>query len=179
MKRIFIIGMLTLSLMIFFTACGKKKVETKPVEKPVVKEVEEKVVKEEKPELTEEEIFAKKSLDELNNEGHLKEIYFNFDKYDIREDAKPILQSNADWLLSHTSVEFVIEGNCDERGTVEYNIALGEKRAKSAKQYLVSLGVPAERIKVTSYGKSKPVVKGIDEETHQKNRRDNFRIVKK
>jgi len=177
MKKILIIAVLTLSLLLFFTGCGKKKVETKP--KPVVKEVKEKVVKAEKPELTEEEIFAKKSLDEINKEGHLREIYFNFDKYDIREDAKPVLQKNAEWLLSHNSVEFVIEGNCDERGTIEYNIALGEKRAISAKKYLVSLGVPAERIKVTSYGKSKPVVRGINEETHQKNRRDDFRIVKK
>jgi len=177
MKKIFIIAMLTLSLLLFFSACGKKNVKTNPKSK--VKEVNEKTVKSDKPELTEEEIFAKKSLDEINNEGHLQEIYFDFDRYEIREAAKTVLQKNAEWLLEHKSVEFVIEGNCDERGTIEYNIALGEKRAMVARTYLVSLGVPATRIKITSYGKSKPVVKGINEATHQKNRRDDFRIVKK
>ncbi len=178
MKKIVIIGMLTLSLLVFFSGCGKK-VKTEAVEKPIVKEVVEKTVKAEKPELTEEEIFAKKSLDEINSEGHLNEVYFDFDKYDVREDGKLVLQANADWLLSHSSIEFIVEGNCDERGTIEYNIALGEKRAMSAKKYLVSLGVLTERIKVISYGKSKPAVTGINEETHQKNRRSDFRIVKK
>ncbi len=178
MKKLIIIGILTLSLLVFFTACGKK-VKTEPVEKPVVKEVVEKVVKAEKPELTEEEIFAKKSLDEINSEGHLKEVYFDFDKYVVREDAKSVLQANSEWLISHSSIGFVVEGNCDERGTIEYNIALGEKRASNVKKYLVSLGVPANRVKITSYGKSKPVVKGVDEASHQKNRRADFRIVKK
>ena len=76
MKKIIIIGILSLSLLVFFSACGKK-VDTKPVEKSVVKEVGEKTVKAEKPEFTEEEIFAKKSLDEINSEGHLNEVYFS------------------------------------------------------------------------------------------------------
>ena len=92
---------------------------------------------------------------------------------------KPILQSNSEWLLRQGTVNISIEGHCDERGTVEYNMALGERRASAAKKYLVSLGVSAERVAIVSYGKSKTVVKGMDEASHYQNRRDEFIITKK
>jgi peptidoglycan-associated lipoprotein len=76
-------------------------------------------------------------------------------------------------------VVITIDGHCDERGTEEYNMALGEKRAESAKKYLLNLGVPGERMKTVSYGKIKPLVKGVDEESHFKNRRDEFTIIEK
>lgn len=168
-----------LTLVLFFNSCGKKKVKTTP-QKTKVEKVEEKTPKVEKPVLTEEEIFQKKTLDELNKEGHLKMIHFDFDKYNIKDDMKPILQSNSDWLLKHETVEITIEGHCDERGTVEYNLALGEKRAKAAKKYLVSLGVNEARVKTISYGKNKPLIPNAkDEDSHYKNRRAVFVITKK
>ena len=92
---------------------------------------------------------------------------------------KGILHNNADWLLKHSSVVITIAGHCDERGTVEYNMALGEKRADAAMKYLLNLGIPAERMKIVSYGKNNPLVNGIDEDTHFQNRRDEFIIIKK
>ncbi len=177
MKRVLISILVVLMAVFLFNSC-KKKVKTEP--QPVkVEKVAEEAPKINKPQLTEEEIFQKKSLEEINKEGYLKRINFDFDKYSIREDMKSILHSNADWLLKHTSVVINIEGHCDERGTVEYNMALGEKRAQAAKNYLTSLGVKESAISVISYGKSKPLVKGVDENTYYQNRRDEFVIIKK
>lgn len=179
MKR-FLIAILIVSFtLVFFNGC-QKKVVTEPVkEAPKVEPVTEAPPKIEKPELTEAEIFQRKTLEEVNRQGYLKKIYFDFDKYTIKDDMKPVLQNNADWLMGHAGVEIRIDGHCDERGTVEYNMALGEKRAKAAKEYLVTLGVGADRVTIVSYGKSKPLVKGIDEESHYQNRRDEFIITKK
>ena len=133
----------------------------------------------EKPQLTEEELFQRRTLEELNRMGYLKRINFDFDKYFVRDDMKPILEQNAQWLLKYPTVVITIDGHCDERGTEEYNMALGEKRAEAAKKYMLNLGVPGERMKTVSYGKMKPLVKGVDEDTHFKNRRDEFTIIKK
>ena len=177
MKR-FLIVILTVMLVVFlFNSCAKK-VKTVP-ETTKVEQVDETAPKVEKPKLTEEEIFLQKSLDEINKEGNLKTINFDFDKYTIREDMKGVLHKNADWLLKHSSVVFSIAGHCDERGTVEYNMALGEKRADAAMKYLLDLGIPANRMKIVSFGKNNPLVKGVDEKTHFMNRRDEFIIVKK
>jgi len=177
MKKLLISVLIVIMVVFLFNSC-KKKVKTEPA--PVkVEKVEEQAPKIEKPKLTEEEIFQKKSLDEINKEGNLKRINFDFDKYVIRDDMKGILNNNADWLLKHPTVVITIEGNCDERGTVEYNMALGEKRAQAAKKYLLSLGVKPEHINVISYGKSKPLVKGVDEASYFQNRRDEFVIIKK
>ncbi len=179
MKRI-LIGVLSVLIMVAFFSSCQKKAAVAPVEKkPVVEKVEEAPPKVERPQLTEEEIFQRKSLQELNAQGHLKRVHFEFDKYTIKDDMKPILQSNADWLMKYPSVEISIGGHCDERGTEEYNLALGEKRAAAAKNYLVNLGVPAGKVKIVSYGKTQTLVKGIDEGSHYQNRRDEFIITKK
>ena len=178
MKRIYI-GILVVVLMVTFFSC-KKEVTTAPVErKPVVEPVEEKTPKVEKPVLTEAELFQRRSLEEINKMGYLKRIHFDFDKYFVRDDMKPILEQNAQWLLKFPTVLISVGGHCDERGTEEYNMALGEKRAGAAKQYLVGLGVPGDRINIVSYGKTQPLVKGIDEESHHMNRRDEFTITQK
>jgi peptidoglycan-associated lipoprotein len=98
-------------------------------------------------------------------------VLFSFDSADLSDDAKKILDTQTAWLKSDTSIKITIEGHCDERGTREYNIALGEKRANIAKDYLIQNGVDAQRIKVISYGKEKPVFFGNDETNHAKNRR--------
>ncbi len=177
MKR-FLIVMLSVILIVFlFNSCAKK-IKTVP-ETTKVEQVEETAPKVETPKLTEEEKFLQKSLDEINKEENLKKINFDFDKYIIREDMKGVLHSNADWLLKHSSVVVSIAGHCDERGTVEYNMALGEKRAEAAMKYLLNLGVSADRMKIVSFGKNNPLVKGVDEKTHFMNRRDEFIIIKK
>jgi peptidoglycan-associated lipoprotein len=107
----------------------------------------------------------------------LKEIYFQFDRYDLNADARETLKTNAGWLRSNPSSRIEIEGHCDERGTNEYNLALGAKRAQAAKDYLVSLGIPAERVSTISYGEEIPVCKEQNESCWQKNRRARFVIL--
>ena len=106
--------------------------------------------------------------------GPLKEIFFDFDRSDLSSDARSILKANADWLRANPGVTVEIEGHCDERGTTDYNLALGAKRARAAMDYLVSLGVAPTRIKTTSYGEELLACKDASESCHQKNRRDRF-----
>ena len=104
----------------------------------------------------------------------LQPVYFDFDKSFIRDDAKAVMKANAEWLKANPKVKIRIEGNCDERGTKEYNQALGQRRASSAKKYLTDLGVSAKRISLISYGKEKLVCTESGEACLQKNRRDDF-----
>jgi len=106
--------------------------------------------------------------------GPLKEIRFEFDSYDLTSEARAILQANAAWLKANSSANVEIEGHCDERGTTEYNLALGAKRARAALDYLVSLGISAARIKTTSYGEELPLCREPSENCYVKNRRDRF-----
>jgi len=108
----------------------------------------------------------------------LKPVYFDFDKSFIRSDAKAIMKANADWLKANSKVKIKIAGNCDERGTKEYNLALGQRRSASAKKYLTDMGVSSKRISLISYGKEKPICTEQNEECWQKNRRDDFVVVK-
>ncbi len=101
-------------------------------------------------------------------------IYFDFDQSVIRNDARDVLKANAEWLKSHPNAKVRIEGNCDERGAKEYNQALGQRRAASAKKYLVDLGISAKRISLVSYGKEKPICSESTEGCWQKNRRDDL-----
>ncbi len=105
---------------------------------------------------------------------NVRDVYFDYDKFDIRADAVPVLQQDADFLRRFPQANIVIEGHCDERGSAEYNIGLGDKRATSAKEYLVSLGVNADRIRTISYGKEKPFCTESTEECWQNNRRAHF-----
>jgi len=104
----------------------------------------------------------------------LRPIYFDFDKSFIRDDAKDVIKANAAWLKAHPKVKIRIEGNCDERGTKEYNQALGQRRAASAKKYLADMGISSNRISLISYGKEKPVCTDSTESCWQKNRKDDF-----
>ncbi len=110
-------------------------------------------------------------------EPSFESVYFEFDKSDLRQDARDVLNKNADALKANSSAKIKIEGNCDERGSAEYNLALGERRAKSAMQYLLTLGVAADRITTLSYGKEKAKA-GKDESVWSKDRRGDFTIVK-
>ncbi|MDZ7344944.1 MAG: peptidoglycan-associated lipoprotein Pal [candidate division KSB1 bacterium] len=104
----------------------------------------------------------------------LETIYFDYDKYDLTSSALQTLALNARRLKAHSQARILIEGHCDERGTVEYNLALGDKRAKAARDYLVSLGIDPSRISIISYGKERPVDPGHTEEAWARNRRAEF-----
>ena len=106
----------------------------------------------------------------------LKEVYFDFDKYDIRAEDAKTLDTNAAWLKSNADNLVLIEGHCDERGTNEYNLALGERRAKATMNYLVSQGIQANRITIISYGEERPVCNEKTEACWAKNRRANFLV---
>ena len=99
-------------------------------------------------------------------------IFFDFDKYDLSAEARAQLEKQAAWLKAYPNITVTVEGNCDERGTREYNLALGERRASSAKNYLVALGVDPNRVQTISYGKERPAVLGSDEAAWAQNRRD-------
>jgi len=105
-------------------------------------------------------------------------VYFDFDKSNIRPDQQPRLKKNGEFLLANPSVRIRIEGNCDERGTNEYNMALGERRALAAKKFLVNMGVAASRMDTISYGEERPLNYGHDELAWSQNRRDDFVIVR-
>jgi peptidoglycan-associated lipoprotein len=129
--------------------------------------------------LSEDEIFAKKTIDQLNKEGHLADVYFDLDESTVRDDARPSLQKNAAWLKRWSSVRFTIQGHCDERGSGEYNLALGDRRANAVKAYLISLGVPADRIAIVTRGKESPFCTEQSEGCWQQNRRGHFLITAK
>jgi peptidoglycan-associated lipoprotein len=107
----------------------------------------------------------------------LQPVYFDFDQSFIRDDAKSVMESNAEWLKAHPRTKVRIEGNCDERGTIEYNQALGQRRAASAKKYLTDMGISGSRISLISYGKEKPSCTESTESCWQKNRRDDVTAV--
>jgi peptidoglycan-associated lipoprotein len=113
---------------------------------------------------SEEELFAQE----------VKTIYFDYDKYDVREDQKAVLQGNANFLRAHPNTKLVIEGHCDERGSEEYNLGLGDRRANSLKEALGALGINGDRIRTLSYGKERPVCTDANEDCWQKNRRGQF-----
>ena len=138
---------------------GPPPPKTVAEEKPAVV-MEEKPVAEEKPAVVE--------------ISRLDAIYFAFDKYTLRPEARDALKKNADWLSKNPAKNVVIEGNCDERGTGEYNMALGQRRADSAAKYLIDLGIAKDRVSTVSYGKERPVCKESNEECWSKNRRTDF-----
>jgi peptidoglycan-associated lipoprotein len=119
------------------------------------------------------------SLEDINAQSPLSDIQFDYDSAHLSGEARAHLDANAKWLLRHTSVTILIEGHCDERGTVEYNLALGERRAMAAHNFLLNMGVPSARMKTISYGKEFPVDPGHTEASWAKNRRDHFVITSK
>jgi peptidoglycan-associated lipoprotein len=129
--------------------------------------------------LTEDEIFAQMSLADLNAKRPLADVYFDLDESTIKDDARASLSTNATWLKRYPATRINVEGHADERGTAEYNLGLGERRANSVKSYLVELGVPAERIVIVSKGKESPFCTESNESCWRQNRRGHFVITAK
>jgi len=181
MKKVFII-----LLVVIAFGCAKKQIKTTG-EAPAVKEqksAEEMASK--KKEMVDDKLYTTKKEGDIATETERaaaeqaisRDVLFDYDQYDIRSDARPILDSVAAWMNSHRGMSITIEGHCDERGTNEYNLALGEKRAKAAREYLSLLGVSSGRLHIMTYGEEKPVCTQSNEECWQKNRRAHFVLVK-
>ena len=131
------------------------------------------------PEPTREDTIATGSLDDLNRSSPLKPVFFELDSAEIDSGGQAALDANATTLKKYSTWTVTIEGHCDERGTAEYNLALGERRAAAARTYLVSLGISADRLRTVSYGKEFPFDPGHDESAYEKNRRAHFVITAK
>jgi peptidoglycan-associated lipoprotein len=129
--------------------------------------------------LTEEQIFARKTLDQLNQEKPLDDVFFDLDAATLRQEALPQLQKNADWMKKWSGTQVIVEGHADSRGSSEYNLALGARRAEAVKQYVVSLGVAATRLTVVSKGKEQPFCNEETEACWQQNRRGHFIVSAK
>ncbi len=169
-------------LVTFAAACSKKPpVQTAPVPAPVPTPEAPTAVtvppRPETPPVPPEVRVTDKTLVEIS--GYLKPAFFDYDKSDIRPDAREALNGDADFLKKWPTLKVTIEGHCDERGTREYNMALGQRRASAAKEYLVSLGVDASRLTTISYGKERPFCTERNEECWQKNRRAHFVVTAK
>jgi len=165
MKRIGVLLLGMALVLVYAGGCGKKPQPA--AEKPPVTETKT------EPQDTSGRIQPGEVTEETTPAGFQK-IYFDFDRYYVRDDAKAALEQNARVLKGNSNMRIMIEGHCDERGTVEYNLALGERRAASARQYLMDLGIEGSRISTVSYGKERPVAFGHDEAAWQQNRRGEF-----
>jgi len=131
------------------------------------------------PEPVPEDAVGSKSLDDLNRDSPLKPVFFELDSAELGSGGQATLQENANILKKYGTWQITIEGHCDERGSAEYNLALGERRAFAARDYLVSLGIGAARVRTVSYGKEFPFDPGHDEAAWTKNRRAHFVITAK
>jgi peptidoglycan-associated lipoprotein len=129
--------------------------------------------------LTEDQVFARKTLEQLNAEKPLSDVFFDYDKSEVTDAGRGALQKDADWFKRWSSVKVMIEGHCDSRGTPEYNLALGERRANAVKSYLVSLGIGADRLTIVSKGKEQPFCNEENESCWSQNRRGHFIITTK
>ncbi len=172
------------ALVVALPACGKKKVLPPPPPAPAAPETPPPAPApppraEAPPQVDEYSRLKSMSAEEIDKLGLLADVHFDFDKADIRESERPVLTKNADALKRFDFLRVTLEGHCDERGTVEYNLALGERRAKATLDYLVSLGVPAQRLKTVSYGKEVPVCSESNEGCWQRNRRAKFTVTGK
>jgi peptidoglycan-associated lipoprotein len=154
-----------LALMLILPSCAKK--ETVPVE-DVEEPIEEIAPPPPPPKPVEEPVeIEEEEVESLV----LEDIFFDFDKYDIKSEYKAVLARNAELILDNPESRILIEGHCDERGTNEYNLALGEKRAKAAMDFYIAYGIPSGRFSMVSYGEERPFAFGHNEDAWQKNRR--------
>jgi peptidoglycan-associated lipoprotein len=128
---------------------------------------------------TEAEIFGKLTVDQVNAQKPLATVYFEYDKADLTEASRGILQKNGEWMRKWTTTRITVEGHADSRGTTEYNMALGERRAAAVRDYLVSLGISADRIAIVSKGEEEPVCREENESCWHQNRRGMFLVTAK
>ena len=187
MKRIAIALMLT---AVVASACGKKQVPVPrpapppantagavPPPPPPPQPVDDRLPVPAQP--VSEDAIGNRSLDDLNRDSPLRPAFFELDSSDLDDAGRAVVQSNAELLKRYPTWVVTIEGHCDERGTAEYNLALGERRAIAVRTYLVSLGIPATRLRTVSYGKEFPFDPAHNDGAYAKNRRAHFVITAK
>src|SRR3982751_949423 len=190
--RMVVAAALVVALAVFAGACGKKKppvarptppppssapnTTTRPPAPP--EPVRENPPIPAEPPISDDPL-AGKDLDVINKNSPFQPVFYPIDSSEVDQAGQQALNANAEILRKYPTWVITIEGHCDERGTAEYNLALGERRALAAKTYLVSLGIPADRLRTVSYGKEFPFDPGHDESAHQKNRRAHFVITAK
>jgi peptidoglycan-associated lipoprotein len=174
---------LILALVVFSGACKKaapvttpdeaaEQAETPPPPDPPTREVDEDFPSDQEGFGTEDQ--EPTDIHELNRMGVLRTVYFAFDSFDLTPSTQSALRQNADWLMEHRDLAVVVQGHCDERGTIEYNLALGGKRANTVRDYLENLGVDRSRIRVVTYGEERPASTGHGESSWSQNRRAEF-----
>lgn len=177
-KRLLMLVLVVGVSVAFLAGCAKKRTESMPPGATKVEVVEEPVDwgKEQKPQQgpTAEELRAQKKAQAVHDLGNI--IFFAFDSSELTPESRQVLQAKADVLKQFGDLTMVVEGYCDERGTVEYNLALGERRARAAYDYLVILGVAPDRLSIVSFGEENPLDPGQNEQAWAKNRRDQFRV---
>jgi len=172
----------TLVIASALAGCGKKQVAAPPpppVAPATPPPAPPPTTREVAPQIDEYARLKQAPVDEIERMGLLQDINFDFDRADIREGDRALLTRNADVLKRFDFLKITVEGHCDERGTVEYNLALGERRARAAFDYLIALGVSADRLKSVSYGKEVPLCRESNEECWARNRRAHFTVTGK
>jgi peptidoglycan-associated lipoprotein len=184
---------LALTLLVIFSvsSCAKKKISSEPATTTAEEETRRRAEEEARQnELARQKALKEEDLSDESRSGNLadqrtasaksrfenQDIYFEFDSIRLAPDAQEILTQKADWLRANPAATVTIEGHCDNRGTNEYNLALGEGRAQSAKAFLVDLGIDSSRLNTISYGEERPLDNAQTEEAWSKNRRDHFVI---
>jgi peptidoglycan-associated lipoprotein len=170
---------LTLVAVMSLVACGGKKLPPPPAPVAPVAPPPAPPQRDTAPVEDEYSRIKNMSIDDINRLGLLADVHFDFDKFDVRESDRPILAKNAETLKKYDFLRVTVEGHCDERGTVEYNLALGTNRAKAAFDYTVSLGVATDRLKSESYGKEAPICRESTEDCWARNRRAHFVVTGK
>ena len=179
-KTVVILMIIAIAALVVSAGCAKKKMAPPVSELPSTPAQPRTQPQTEEPGAPEETVppaFEEESAGQKVESG-VRDVFFAFDDYTLSEEARTILAADAKLLGDNKAVKVTIEGHCDERGTVEYNLALGEKRAAAAKNYLVSYGIDGSRISIISYGKERPFAAGHDEEAWAQNRRAHFVVQK-
>lgn len=181
LKIIGLICMVICLSFVFMSGCAKEQVLKEETLEASSIAAEKAAARAEEDALAKEQEAAEKARMEkeqvLKEAASFADIRFEFDKYDLKPEARETLRKHANWLLAHVEFEVIVEGHCDERGTREYNLALGERRAESARDYLVNLGVDNKRLTTISYGEELPLDPSHTESAWEKNRRCHFVVV--
>jgi len=181
-KKMFGLALALCMLMVLGTGCAKKSADSMPAGATKVEISDKDTDWQNKPapeapadrSLSEAEMRAAQREQAQREVGNM--IFFAFDSFELTPESRDVLTSKADALKKYSLFGIVIEGHCDERGTSEYNLALGERRAKAASEFLSQLGIAADRMTIVSYGKERPLEQGKGESAWSKNRRDEFKI---
>ena len=169
------------SALVALAGCAKKPPATAEAAKPPEAAAQETRVlppANTKPMAREPDVLSE-DLQYLNSHGYLQDAFFDYDKADLREDARTTLAKDAEWLRKYPSTRLLIEGHCDERGTEEYNLALGDRRANATKEYLAAMGISDSRVQTVSFGKDRPFCTSENDQCWQENRRAHFLITAK